>query len=185
MGRNFPNRIASRVVWQLAGRILRDRQPLEHSAALRMPRCGTELGAAMQTAAKSWRIFLAVIFTLATSAVRAETIDISEDRGGFVFIYLMKWQKLAAQHPNVRITGVCLSACTGLLGYIPRKNICMTDKGVLGFHLATMSFATRQLLEVYPDDIKAWIDKHGGLTYQVMWMQAPETYHYFKKCPTG
>ena len=139
----------------------------------------------MRTAAKPWRIFLAVIFTLVTSAVRAGTIDISEDRGGFVFIYLMKWQKLAAQHPNVRITGVCLSACTVLLGYIPRKNICMTDKGVLGFHLATMDFATRQLLAVYPEDIKAWINKNGGLTYQVMWMQAPETYHYFKKCPTG
>jgi hypothetical protein len=139
----------------------------------------------MRTAAKTWRILLAITFTLATFAARAETIEINEDRGGFVFIYLMKWQKLAAQHPSVRITGVCLSACTVLLGYIPRKNICMTDKGVLGFHLATVSFATRQLLEVYPDDIKAWIDKHGGLTYQVMWMQAPETYHYFQKCPAG
>jgi hypothetical protein len=86
------------------------------------------------------------------------------------------------QHPDVRISGVCLSACTVLLGYVPRKNICMTDKGVLGFHLATMSFATQQLLEVYPEDIKAWINKNGGLTYQVMWMQAPETYHYFQKC---
>ena len=70
-----------------------------------------------------------------------------------------------------------------LLGYVPRKNICVTEKGVLGFHLATMAFATKQLLEAYPDDIKAWIDQHGGLTYQVLWMQAPETYHYFQKCP--
>ena len=67
----------------------------------------------------------------------------------------------------MRISGVCLSACTILLGYVPRKNICMTDKGVLGFHLATMEFATRQLMEVYPDYIKAWIAKRGGLTYQV------------------
>jgi hypothetical protein len=77
-----------------------------------------------------------------------------------------------------------LSACTILLGYVPRKNICMTDKGVLGFHLATMEFATRQLMEVYPDYIKAWIAKRGGLTYQVMWMQAPETYEFFQKCKT-
>lgn len=139
----------------------------------------------MRTAVRTWRILLAIFFTVITSAVQAQTIDISDDRGGFVFLYLMKWQKLALQHPNVRITGVCLSACTVLLGYVPRKNICMTDKGVLGFHLATMDFATRQLLEVYPDDIKAWINENGGLTYQVMWMQAPETYHFFQKCRTS
>ena len=139
----------------------------------------------MRPAARTWRFFLAITLALITSAVRAETIDISNDRGGFVFIYLMKWQKLALQHPNVRISGVCLSACTVLLGYVPRKNICVTDKGVLGFHLATISFATQQLMEVYPDDIKAWIDKNGGLTYRVMWMQAPETYHFFQKCRTS
>lgn len=133
---------------------------------------------------RGWRFLLVIILSLITSAVRAETIDISDDRGGFVFLYLMKWQKLALQHPNVRISGVCLSACTILLGYVPRKNICMTDKGVLGFHLATMEFATRQLMEVYPDYIKAWIAKRGGLTYQVMWMQAPETYEFFQKCKT-
>jgi hypothetical protein len=136
----------------------------------------------MRSAMKPWRFLFAIIFALITSAARAETIDISNDRGGFVFLYLMKWQKLGLQHPNVRISGVCLSACTVLLGYVPRKNICVTDKGVLGFHLATIPYATQQLLEVYPDDIKAWIDKNGGLTYKVMWMQAPETYHYFQKC---
>ncbi|HUC51454.1 MAG TPA: hypothetical protein VMA30_18895 [Xanthobacteraceae bacterium] len=139
----------------------------------------------MRTAVRTWRLLFAIILTVVTSAARAETIDISNDRGGFVFLYLMKWQKLALQHPNVRISGVCLSACTVLLGYVPRKNICVTENGVLGFHLATIAFATQQLLEVYPDDIKAWIDKNGGLTYQVMWMQAPETYHFFQKCRVG
>lgn len=142
---------------------------------------GIDNGAAM----RAWRFLLVIILSLVTCAARAETIDIDNDRGGFVFLYLMKWQKLALQHPNVRITGVCLSACTVLLGYVPRKNICVTEKGVLGFHLATMDFATKQLLEIYPDDIKAWIDKNGGLTYKVMWMQAPETYHFFQKCRAG
>jgi hypothetical protein len=144
-----------------------------------VPGSGAELN---EAAMRVWRFLLATIFCLVAFAARAETIDIKDDRGGFVFLYLMKWQKLALQHPDVRISGVCLSACTVLLGYVPRKNICMTDKGVLGFHLATMSFATQQLLEVYPEDIKKWIDKNGGLTYNVMWMQAPETYHYFQKC---
>jgi hypothetical protein len=139
----------------------------------------------MEDAMRVWGLLAAAIFALLTTAARAETIDISDDRGGFLFLYQAKWEKLALQHPNVRIKGVCLSACTVLLGYVPRKNICVTDKGVFGFHLATMEFATKQLLQAYPDDIKAWIDKHGGLTYQVMWMQAPETFHFFQKCPAG
>jgi hypothetical protein len=134
---------------------------------------------------RSWRILLATLFSLITSAASAETIDISDDRGGFLFLYQAKWEKLALQHPNVRISGICLSACTVLLGYVPRKNICVTEKGVFGFHLATMAFATKQLLEAYPDDIKAWLDQHGGLTYQVLWMQAPEIFHYFQKCPAA
>ena len=88
---------------------------------------------------RGWRFLLVIVLSLITSAVRAETIDISDDRGGFVFLYLMKWQKLALQHPNVRISGVCLSACTILLGYVPRKNICMTDKGVLGFQASALA----------------------------------------------
>jgi hypothetical protein len=133
-------------------------------------------------AAAARRYILAALFTFITSAVNAETIEITDDRGGFLFLYQQKWEKLALQHPSVRITGVCLSACTVLLGYVPRSNICVTPTGVLGFHLATMEFATKQLLEAYPDDIKAWIDQHGGLTHQVMWLQAPELFKFFRKC---
>lgn len=134
---------------------------------------------------RAWRFLLATLFPLVTSAASAETIEITDDRGGLLFLYQQKWDKLALRHPDVRITGICLSACTVLLGYVPRKNICVTEKGVLGFHLATMQFATKQLLEAYPDDIKAWIDQHGGLTYDVLWLQAPEIFHYFQKCPVG
>ncbi len=52
-----------------------------------------------------------------------------------------------------------------------------------GFHLATMQFATEQLWKAYPQDIRAWIDRHGGLAFfQILWMQAPETYRFFRKC---
>jgi hypothetical protein len=132
-----------------------------------------------------WRFFLATLFSLIASMACAETIEISNDRGGFLFLYQQKWEKIALQHPNVRITGVCLSACTALLGYVPRSNICVTDSGVLGFHLATMEFATKQLWAEYPDDIQEWINKQGGLTHTVLWLQAPQIFHFFKKCPVG
>jgi hypothetical protein len=170
------------------GRIFQD---LVYAAGGRLetwPPCGAvggifSMGMRTRPASGTWRFLLAAVFSLITSLANAETIDITGDRGGLLFFYQQKWEKVALKHPNVRITGLCVSACTVLLGYVPRKNICVTDKGVLGFHLATMEFATKQLLEAYPDDIKTWIDKHGGLTHQVLWLQAPEIFHYFQKCP--
>ncbi len=132
---------------------------------------------------RTWPFVLAVILSLVASVASAETVEISNDRGGFVFMYQMRWEKLAAQGVNVRVSGPCLSACTILLGYIPRKDICVTPNATFGFHLATMQFATEQLWKAYPQDIRAWIDRHGGLAFfQILWMQAPETYRFFRKC---
>jgi hypothetical protein len=130
---------------------------------------------------KLW-LFFAALFAIAASAARAETIEISDDKGGFVTLYQQKWEKLAAQKDNVRINGICASACTLLTGYFPRKDICVTPNAVLGFHAGTFPFVTDILLKVYPDDIKKWIDAHGGLTWQLIWMQRPEIYKFFHRC---
>jgi hypothetical protein len=125
---------------------------------------------------------LAGILSLFTCAANAETVEITDDRGGFVFLYVEKWEKLQTQKVNVRIAGPCLSACTVLLGYIPRRDICVTPEASLGFHLATLPSVTQQLLDLYPEDINAWLDQHGGLSLRVLWMQAPEIFKYFSKC---
>jgi hypothetical protein len=131
---------------------------------------------------KLWRLLISALLVVAASAARAETIEISDDHGGFVTLYQQKWEKLAAQKDNVRITGMCASACTLLTGYFPRKDICVTPNAALGFHAGTFPFVTDILLKVYPDDIKKWIDAHGGLTWQLIWMQRPEIYKFFHKC---
>jgi hypothetical protein len=128
------------------------------------------------------RLFIPALLVVVASAARAETIEISDDKGGFVTLYQQKWEKLAAQKDNVRITGICASACTLLTGYFPRKDICVTPTAVLGFHAGTFPFVTDVLLKIYPDDIKKWIDAHGGLTWQLIWMQRPEIYKFFHKC---
>ena len=99
---------------------------------------------------KVWQSLLAGILSFVTSAASAETIDINNDRGGFVFVYQARWEKLALQGVNVRVSGPCLSACTILLGYIPRRDICVTPNASFGFHLATMQSATDQLWKAYP-----------------------------------
>ncbi|MFZ3311847.1 MAG: hypothetical protein WA280_21055 [Xanthobacteraceae bacterium] len=58
----------------------------------------------------------------------------------------------------------------------------MTPQASFGFHLAHLQQATATLWAAYPGDIKAWIDGHGGLTANFIWMQAPDTFRYFHKC---
>ena len=129
-----------------------------------------------------WQCVLAVILFVVTSVARADTVTVNDEHGGLLMWYQWQWARFAAQKVNVRIAGPCVSACTVLLGYIPRKDICVTPKASFGFHLATMQFATDDLWRAYPEDIRAWINKHGGLTYQVIWLQVPELYKYFRKC---
>ncbi|MGE3066052.1 MAG: hypothetical protein AB7K67_10725 [Hyphomicrobiaceae bacterium] len=112
----------------------------------------------------------------------AETINVSDNHGGKVSAYNARWQALAARGVNVRIVGPCQSACTVLLGHIPRSRICVTPNASFGFHLARLPQATATLRAAYASDITAWIDRHGGLRESFIWMRAPDIYRYFKKC---
>ena len=123
-----------------------------------------------------------VIGVAAPVAAMAETIDVYDNHGGSVAEYSARWAGLAAKGVNVRIVGPCQSACTVLLGHIPRSKICVTPQASFGFHLAGYESSTAILRSSYQSDIQAWIDAHGGLKHDFIWMRAPDTYRYFKKC---
>jgi hypothetical protein len=114
--------------------------------------------------------------------VSAETIEVSDNHGGHVADYDSRWAGLAARGVDVKIVGPCQSACTVLLGHIPRNKICVTPNASFGFHLANLASATATLRSAYDSDIQAWIDAHGGLKKDFIWMRAPDIYRYFKKC---
>jgi len=120
--------------------------------------------------------------SVSAPARAAETIDVSDDHGGRVVEYDAVWADNAARGVSVRIVGPCQSACTVLLGHIPRKRICVTPDASFGFHLAHTQSGTDTLWRAYQSDIRAWINQHGGLTPDFIWMRAPDTYRYFKKC---
>jgi hypothetical protein len=131
---------------------------------------------------RAWQVVLVSFLFLAPSVVNAETVQISDDRGGLLSEYQIRWTQLAARGVKVRIVGLCVSACTILVGYIPRANICVSPSASLGFHWATTAFHTQELWSAYPPDIRQWISQHGGLTNQMIWLQAPNIYRYFRKC---
>jgi hypothetical protein len=127
-------------------------------------------------------IAFAVIVVSAPAVVRAETIDVYDNHGGSVAVYNQEWAANARRGVNVRIVGPCQSACTVLLGHIPRSRICVTPAASFGFHLAKRPDMTALLWGSYQADIKGWINARGGLTADFKWMRAPDIYKYFKKC---
>jgi hypothetical protein len=84
-----------------------------------------------------WHLFLVVPLSFGTDVASAQIIDVSDLHGGLVNAYQNQWATLAAQGVKVRIVGPCVSACTLLVGYIPRQNICVMPNAYLGFHWAT------------------------------------------------
>jgi hypothetical protein len=127
------------------------------------------------------RLIVALLLSLAGPAA-AETIEVSDNHGGSVAVYDSRWAGLAARGVDVKIVGPCQSACTVLLGHIPRSKICVTPSASFGFHLAILPSATATLRSAYQSDLTAWIDAHGGLKRDFMWLRAPEIFRFFKKC---
>jgi hypothetical protein len=127
-------------------------------------------------------LLLAITLALASSTASAETIDVFDNHGGRVADYDARWAMHARQGASVRIVGPCQSACTVLLGHIPRSRICVTPQASFGFHLARLPQATATLWNGYPADIKAWINQRGGLKREFVWMRAPDVYRFFRRC---
>lgn len=136
----------------------------------------------MKTALRILTLLLTLMLAFAALPARAETINVNDNHGGSVAAYNARWAGLAARGVSVRIVGPCQSACTVLLGHIPRERICVTPAASFGFHLAHLPQATATLRAAYASDITGWINAHGGLTDTFIWMRAPDTYKYFKKC---
>lgn len=111
-----------------------------------------------------------------------QTIEVSDNHGGSVAAYNARWAGLAARGVDVKVVGPCQSACTVLLGHIARSKICATPQASFGFHQAHLSSATATLWQAYGADLRSWINQHGGLQKEFIWMRAPDTYRLFKKC---
>jgi hypothetical protein len=112
---------------------------------------------------------------VATTPARAE-LHITRDHGGYVEEYKAKYKRVREKGERVIIDGVCNSACTLVFGIVPMNRICVTPRASLGFHEAyydktftfgikvTSAAGTSELMSYYPDTVKDWIRRNGGLT---------------------
>lgn len=121
----------------------------------------------------------AVLASGVTSA--SATMRIAEDRGGQIGHYLQAFAMLRSSGERVVVDGNCLSACTLVLGLIPRAKMCATPRARFGFHAAwmpdsdgrpvTSSLGTQALWNIYPASVRRWINQHGGLSRKMIYLQ--------------
>jgi hypothetical protein len=136
-------------------------------------------------------LLCAAIVASAVVPAKAD-MRIAEDRGGQIGRYLQAFAMLRSSGERVVVDGNCLSACTLVLGVIPHNRICATSRARFGFHAAwmpdedgrpvTSRMGTQALWEVYPPSVRRWINKHGGLSRRMIYMEGSSLHGIVQSC---
>ncbi len=130
---------------------------------------------------RNWGLLLcAAVLTCGVTSASA-TMRIAEDRGGQIGQYLQTFIALRTSGEPVVVDGNCLSACTLVLGLLPRNQICATPRARFGFHAAwmpdlegravTSTLGTQALWKIYPASVRRWINRHGGLSRNMIYLE--------------
>ena len=132
-----------------------------------------------------------VLWAIATMMARAE-VRILASPGGEVGPFLDLFEKVRDSGERVVIDGPCLSACTLVLSMVPSERICVTRRAVLGFHaarsidrrghIAAEPEASRLVLEAYPDPVRNWIIRRGGLTSRLLLLRGRDLAAMYRVC---
>src|SRR5262245_58810495 len=122
---------------------------------------------------------------------RAE-IRILASPGGQVGPFIEMFDRVRESGEQVVIDGPCLSACTLVLMTIPAERICVTRRAVLGFHAARSidrrgriyaePEASRAVQEAYPEPVREWIARRGGLTSRLLLLRGRELAAMYPSC---
>ena len=135
---------------------------------------------------------VALVLGLLASQPASAVVRIANDAGGQIGPYLDRLVSLRSSGQSVVIDGPCLSACTLLLGIIPRERICVTSRARLGFHAAWKPDAagnkrlspegTKALWEIYPANVRGWLARHGGLKPHMVYLSGGELASMYTTC---
>jgi hypothetical protein len=120
------------------------------------------------------------------------TMRIAGDRGGQIGQYLQNFAAVRSSGEQVVIDGNCLSACTMVLGLVPRDRVCATSRARFGFHAAwmpdengrpvTSPMGTQALWNIYPAPVRRWISRHGGLSRRMIYMEGSALHGVVSSC---
>ena len=135
---------------------------------------------------------LGALLMLLGVTTASATIRIHDDPGGRIDRYLQRFSKLRHSGERIIVDGTCNSACTLLLGTIPRSRICVTERASLGFHAAWVFDGhgnqvespvwTSVLWRNYPQSVREWIKRNGGLTPRMIFLRGNELTALYPLC---
>ena len=141
---------------------------------------------------KGVTVFLAAVLLILNVSDATSAVRITNDRGGRIATYVIKYQRMASSGESVIIDGLCASACTIVLGELPPDRICVTSRATLGFHAAwnygpngrtfTDPEATLMLYSTYPAPVRHWIARRGGLTRHIMFLSGKPLQAMYRSC---
>jgi len=136
--------------------------------------------------------FILAVATIGSVSSASAQFRIAEDRGGQIGPYLQQFAMVRDSGSQVVIDGACLSACTLVLGTVPKDRICVTSRANLGFHAAWnmapggravySEEGTRLLWEMYPTQVRSWIRRKGGLTPRMIYLRGKELASMYAPC---
>jgi hypothetical protein len=141
-------------------------------------------------------VFVLSSATVLWSSAASAEYRITSDHGGYLEAYKAKYAVIRDRGERVVIDGVCNSGCTVVLGIVPLNRVCVTPRASLGFHMAyydkamtggvkVMSYeGTAELMSLYPETVKDWLDQHGGLSVGMKRVRnGPELWAIVDPCP--
>jgi len=146
-------------------------------------------------AARSLRLGVGLALLLGFGGPALADYRITRDHGGDLKQYEAKYLLLRDKGERVVIDGICNSACTLVLGILPPGKVCVTPRASLGFHEAyfdlhlpfgikiASSSGTDELMAHYPQPVKDWIARNGGLTPQMKHVTGTELLTLVDPCP--
>jgi hypothetical protein len=123
--------------------------------------------------------FTPLLLALLVATPARADLRITSDHGGYVSEYKAKYERIRDRHERVIIDGICNSACTLVFGIVPLNRVCVTPRAIIGFHEAyydkaftfgikvTSAEGTSDLMSYYPQPVKDWIRRNGGLTAEM------------------
>lgn len=137
-------------------------------------------------------VALALLGAMLSLGNAEAALRISNDSGGQIGPYMDAWTTVRNSGERVIIDGPCLSACTLVLGMVPRDRICVTQRARLGFHAAwrpddqgrpVVSAAGTQILwDTYPNEVRHWLSRRGGLKPRMVFLRGAELQAMYRPC---
>jgi hypothetical protein len=141
---------------------------------------------------REMRFLVAALALCAALSSACAEVRILSSPGGQVGPFIDLFERVRQTGESVVIDGPCLSACTLVLMTVPTERICVTRRAVLGFHAARSMDrrgrlyaepeASQAVLEAYPEPVRNWISRRGGLTSRMLLLRGRELAAIYPSC---